>query len=190
METPERVKALAGVEDGSFKAFQRTPGSKTVLCCVLLAGEKILDVRLSSIEVDGFDATEKLLAILDGMEAYVVILGGITFAGFNIVDPFALAKKINKPIIIYSGVRPNNGAMRSALMEHFDDWKKRWSIVERLGAVHETVSREGEPPIHFEVVGGSVDWAIDVLHSSALLCRIPEPVRVAGLIARGVSRAC
>lgn len=190
-ETSVSGKILAGVEDGSFKAFQRIRGSRAIMCCACIIGEKIVGLRLSSIEIDGIDATERLLGMLEGMEADAVILGGITFAGFNIVNPFTLSKNMNKPIIIYAGIRPDNGAMKSALMKHFDDWRERWAIIEELGIVHETVSREGEPPIYFEVVGGTVEWATSVLRSSALVCRIPEPVRVAGIIARGVSpRAC
>jgi endonuclease V-like protein UPF0215 family len=46
---------------------------------------------------------------------------------------------------------------------------------------------EGEPPVYFEVVGCPIQWAVEVLKDAALTCRIPESVRVAGLVARGVS---
>ena len=181
---------LAGVEDGSFKAFQRE-ASHSVLCCVEMASDRIEAVKLSRIAVDGLDATEKLLNMLEGVAVDAVILGGITFAGFNIIDPRIIHQETNAPVIVYSGEKPDNDAMFLALKKHFEDWIARWRIVERLGVVHEAVSRPGEPPVYFEVVGGSARWAEEVLRSSALICRIPEPVRVAGLIARGVSRpAC
>jgi len=178
---------LLGVEDGSFKAFQRRPESLTYLCCVQMEGREIGEVQLAPIEVDGMDATDKLLAMVDGKTADAVILGGITFAGFNVIDPHRVLQKTGAPVIVYSGREPNSGAMILALRKHFSDWERRWGIIEGLGRIYEAVTMPGEPPVHFEVVGCSAGWAEGVLRSSALVCRIPEPVRVAGIIARGVS---
>ena len=180
---------LVGVEDGSFEAFPRKPGSSTVLCCVEMTGDKIQDVRLTTIEIDGLDATEKVLKMLEGGSADAILLGGITFAGFNIIDPNVVYRETGVPVIIYSSEEPESGAMLHALKAHFEDWRTRWSIIEGLGNVYKTVTRPGEPPVYFEAVGGSPSWAEEVLKSSAVVCRIPEPVRVAGLIARGISRS-
>lgn len=179
---------VLGVEDGSFNAFSREDDSHTVLCGVSMARGRIEDVRISQIEVDGLDATEKLLGMLHGIDVEVVVLGGITFAGFNLIDPSNIFNEIGMPVIVYSGEEPDNDAMLFALRKHFDDWRRRWKIIEGLGEVFETVIRLSEPPVYFEVVGGSKGWAEALLRSSALVCRIPEPVRVAGLIARGISR--
>lgn len=179
---------LIGVEDGSFDAFQRDVVSFTFLCSVEMSCDIIEDVRLSKIEVDGLDSTEKLLRMLDGVDVESVILGGITFAGFNVVDAHMIHRETGIPVIVYSGKKPDNASMLLALRKHFIDWNIRWGIIERLGGAHQIVPRHGEPPIFFEVVGGSLKWAEEVLFSSALVCRIPEPVRVAGLIARGISR--
>lgn len=179
---------VLGVEDGSFNAFSREDDSHTVLCGVSMARGRIEDVRISQIEVDGLDATEKLLGMLHGIDVEVVVLGGITFAGFNLIDPSNIFNELGMPVIVYSGEEPDNDAMLFALRKHFDDWRRRWKIIEGLGEVFETVVRIGEPSVYFEVVGGSQGWAEALLRSSALVCRIPEPVRVAGLIARGISR--
>jgi endonuclease V-like protein UPF0215 family len=180
---------LFGVEDGSFGAFHREEPSSTFLCGVMMESDLVTDVRLARIRVDGFDATEKLLNILDGVEADAVLLGGITFAGFNMVDPRKIFQKSGIPIIIYSGTKPDNEEMLQAIRNIFDDWRERWRIIEDLGPIHSATTYPGEPPVYFEVVGGSPEWAEDVLRRSALISRIPEPVRVAGLIARGLSPA-
>ena len=184
-----RGRRLLGVEDGSFEAFSESSIS-TYLCGVVWDSGVIRDVRLSEISVDGLDATDRLLEIMDGLDLDAVILGGITFAGFNIIDPFRVFDEIMVPLIVYSGVKPDNESMYQALKKNFVDWEARWSIVERLGDVHETVSLQGEPKIYFEVVGCTLSWAEEVLRSAALISRIPEPVRAAGIIARGLSPAC
>lgn len=183
-----RGRRFFGVEDGSFEAFSESSAS-TYLCGVVMESGVIRDVRLAEISVDGLDATERLLEIMDGLELDAVILGGITFAGFNMVDPFRVFDEKMVPLIVYSGVRPDNRSMYRALRKHFGDWEARWGIVERLGDVHEAVPLQGEPGIFFEAVGCTPSWAEEVLRSVALISRIPEPVRVAGIIARGLSQA-
>ncbi len=179
---------LFGVEDGSFQAFQKEK-SYAYLCGVLTESGFISKVRLARILVDGFDATEKLLGLLEGVEAEAIILGGITFAGFNVVDPYRLFKKTGIPVIVYSGTRPDNEKMLEALKGHFADWRERWEVIEGLGPVYEITTHPHEPLAYFEVIGGSPKWAEEILRVSAVVSRIPEPVRVAGLIARGLSPA-
>jgi len=178
---------LLGVEDGSFRAFQRRSEPFAYLCCLLMDKGEIDRVTLLPIEVDGLDATDKLLTTMNDGIADAVILGGITFAGFNVIDPSRVFQETGVPVIVYSGKRPNDDSMLLALKTHFSDWKIRWDVIKSLGKVHEVITMLGEPPVYFEVVGGSANWAKWVLRSSALVCRIPEPVRVAGIIARGVS---
>jgi endonuclease V-like protein UPF0215 family len=125
-----------------------------------------------------------------GLNLDAVILGGITFAGFNIVDPFKVFDETNIPIIIYSGKKPDNENMYKALKKNFLDWKTRWDIVKCLGDVYETTSFRGEPRGYFEVVGCLPSWAAEVLKLSALTSRIPESVRIAGIIAKGLSPVC
>lgn len=178
---------MVGVEDGSFVAFQRRGEQKCPLCMVKMRGTKVEDIRLSLISVDGVDATPKLSAMLRNTCFDVIILGGITFAGFNIVDAPQLFKEFCQPIIIFMRDKPRQSAMRGALKSHFKDWADRWKCVESLGHAYSTSTRVNQPPIYFEVVGANPDWAENILKQSALLCRIPEPVRLARLIARGLS---
>lgn len=182
-------KRILGVEDGSFEAFSAASRS-TYLCGVAMDSGVITDVRLAEISVDGMDATDGLLGIMEGLKLDAVILGGITFAGFNVLNPFRVLEEKMVPLIVYSGVRPDNESMLRALKAHFGDWEARWGIVERLGDVHEAVTFSGEPGIYFEAVGCEPSWAEEVLRSAAAVSRIPEPVRVAGIIARGLSPAC
>jgi endonuclease V-like protein UPF0215 family len=178
---------IVGVDDGKFQAFIREKSQYAYLCAVLMKGPRILDIRLTKIQVDGFDATEKLIEILGNISCETIILSGITFAGFNIVDPFQIFKDLNLPVIIISMKKPDNISMLHALKSHFYDWERRWKIIENLGKVYSTVTKSCEPEIFFEVVGKNSEWAEIVLKESSILCRIPEPVRVAGIIAKGVS---
>ena len=181
---------ILGVEDGSFDAFNREHPGYTLLCGVVMKGDRILKVRHAEIRVDGLDATDKLLSMMRGIEVEAVILGGITFGGFNVINPRVIHAETGVPIIVYSGVKPDNDAVLAALRKHFPDWESRWEIIRGLGDIHcARVFRE-ESEIYFEAIGCDPGWAEEVLKRSAMISRIPEPVRVARLVARGLTRVC
>ena len=178
-----------GAQDGSFEAFQRGVARAiqyTSLCLTKLAGPVIQDIRLARITVDGLDATEELLNNLSGWEYDVLILGGATFAGFNVVDAEYVYKSTGKPVIVFSPKFPDMDATLRALRKHFSDWEMRWSRYEALGDFYK-LRIEGYPPVYYEVVGASADYAERVLREQAINGRTPEAVRVADLIAKGVS---
>ncbi|MGB9622551.1 MAG: DUF99 family protein [Candidatus Bathyarchaeia archaeon] len=179
-------KPVIGVEDGSFKSFDRKNGY-TILCCVLMDNYKILKVFLSRIQVDGMDATSKLLKMITDVEYSTIILGGITFAGFNIIDPRKIFEEKRSPIIIYSSHKPNNEKILNALKKHFEDWHKRWGIIHSLGNIYEFEVKLGDPPIYFEIIGETLEYAKSILKQYTMIYRVPEPIRVAKIIARGVS---
>ncbi|MBS7643522.1 DUF99 family protein [Candidatus Bathyarchaeota archaeon] len=186
----EQVKVI-GVEDGGFPAL-RPPGSrhgKALLVCVQMDGPWIEAVQIRTITVDGTDATSRLLEMLKELTFDAILLGGISFAGFNLIDPCKVYAAVNKPVIVISKRRPDNVAVKRALVCHFEDWAARWEIIEKLeGGIHEVLSMEGEPPIYIEVVGAKVSWAQKLIRNLSTRCRIPEPIRVARFIARGLTR--
>ena len=181
------TQRLIGVEDGSFRVFQ--PGQSTLLCAVLMVGDRIDEVRFGRVAVDGRDATDVLLRMLVNIRCDCLILGGVSFAGFNVIDATRLHEELGIPVIVYSGKKPNSQSVLAALKAHFADWEERWAPVERLGDVYSLVTRMGYPPVFFEVVGESRDWCEGVLRASAQLTRAPEPLRVAGIVARGLTRS-
>jgi len=185
----EQVKVV-GVEDGGFPS-PSPPDSrhgKGLLVCVLMNGPWIEAVQMRAITVDGTDATARLLEMLDEFTFDAILLGGISFAGFNLIDPNKVYAVFNKPVIVVSKERPDNTAVKRALTSHFEDWSIRWEIIEKLGGIHEILSMQGEAPIYIEVIGAEVYWAQKLIRNLSSRCRIPEPVRVARLIARGLTR--
>lgn len=184
----QNVYSIIGVEDGSFKGFPRLNFDKTLLCAVNVVGITIKEVRFTEVTIDGYDATEKFLKMIRNMIYDVIILGGISFAGFNLID----AKKVNlmtgKPVIIYMGKKPDNIKMLNAIKKLYPNWIEKWQLVTNLGELHSAEVKKGEQKIFYEIVGESSDWGLKILKQAAMLCRIPEPVRVANLIGKGVTR--
>ncbi|MBS7636180.1 DUF99 family protein [Candidatus Bathyarchaeota archaeon] len=175
---------VVGIEDGSFV---KGVDEKALLAAVLFKGLKIEDVTFKWITVDGFDATEKAAEILKQWDFQAVMLAGVSFAGFNVIDPLALSDMFQKPIVVVARTKPDNRAVKSALIRHFKDWARRWEVFAKLGPIYEVKVLEGEAPLYFEVVGAKMEWASQLITSFVACGRIPEPLRVARLIARGLS---
>ena len=140
------------------------------------------------ITVDGLDATEKLTSMLSRWSFDAVMLAGVSFAGFNLVDPTIVFEEVSKPVIVISRTKPNNVAVKNALRQHLEDWRVRWSIFKKLGSVYEVVSMPDERPIYVEVIGAELEWANKVICATSGCCRVPEPIRVARIVARGLTR--
>ncbi|MBN1683647.1 DUF99 family protein [Candidatus Bathyarchaeota archaeon] len=188
--TTNEVYTLLGVEDGSFKGYPRLNFGNTLLCVVKMVGPTIEEVRFAKVTIDGFDATENLLKVIDNLFFDAVILGGISFAGFNIIDAKLLNKNTGKPVIVYMGKKPNSQKMYNALKKIYTDWEKKWKCIIDLGELYSVKVKDSEPKIFYEIVGESKEWGFKVLKYAAMLCRIPEPVRVANIIAKSVTQNC
>jgi len=175
---------IIGIEDGSFTE----KSTKTLLVAVLLRkGLWIEDLKIGEITIDGLDATEKAIEMLKNWQFNIIMQAGVSFGGFNLVDPVKIYEIFKKPVIVVSRKKPDNIAIKNALLEHFEDWEQRWKVFERLGEVYEIKPFKNEPPLFMEIVGASPEWAERIIRLTTISSRIPEPVRVARLIARGLS---
>ena len=171
-----------GVDGGSVS---RGREGGTILVTVLLHGSRIVELRLGKIEVDGRDALQVLFSMLTSLAYDVVMLSGVSFAGFNVVDIKLLARKIRRPVVAVIREKPDNKAVQAALEKHFDDWRERWSAVKAAGRLYSCKPVCDEPKLYFEVSGGSPALARQAIISSSMISRLPEPVRVAGIFAKG-----
>src|SRR5215467_8935107 len=174
-----------GIDDGPFTKQQET----APLVAALLNGSHLQDMRTTRIEVDGLDATNKAVKLLKPWKPAPILLSGVTFAGFNLIDPHVLQKKFRVPVIVVIGSRPDNKAVKRALVKHFPDWKQRWQIISSLGPLRKVKTHSGEPPIYYESFGCSSREASSLLKSVSRVSRLPEPIRIAGLLASGLFRS-
>ena len=124
--------------------------------------------------------------LLRGSFHVPVLLSGVTFGGFNLIDPWRIQKSCKEPVIVVVGSRPDNRAVKRALFRHFSDWENRWELIRSLGPVHKLRTMASEGPVYFERFGCTTREARLILKTSALISRMPEPLRVAGILARGL----
>lgn len=180
---------VVGVEDGGFT---RQPFSlhtqKTFLVCAVFEGLTLAECLIEKITVDGLDATEKLLELLRNTSFDAIMLAGVSFAGFNVIDAKAAFETFSKPIAIFSATKPDNLAVKNALRKHFRDWHVRWKVFEKLGPIHRIETKPYRGSVYVEIVGAELEWIKRLLNAFTVLGKMPEPLRVARLIARGLTR--
>ena len=157
------------------------------LLAVLFEDSQISSVKMGRIEVDGRDANRVVRSLLRSMRFDAVMLSGISFGGFNLINIDKLAHDTRKPVIALTGDKPDNKAVRTALRDHFDDWRERWQMVLAAGRVYSCKPLKDEPKLYFEVKGASPAFAREVVRATAVISRLPEPIRVASILARGLS---
>ena len=182
----QRDLSVVGVDDGSFPVG-RASNRRALILAVLLSGSRIHRVRVGTIQVNGCDARTVLESLVSVFRYDFVMLSGITFGGFNVIDISRLARELKKPIIAISGDRPNNRAVRQALKDHFADWASRWQCVRSAGKLYSCKPLKDEPKLYFEVKGATPNVARSIIVETSVISRLPEPIRVARLMAKGLS---
>ncbi|MFH7882248.1 MAG: DUF99 family protein, partial [Candidatus Aenigmatarchaeota archaeon] len=115
----------------------------------------------------------------------VIMFDGITLAGFNLVDIEEVGKKTSLPVIVINRKIPNLEKVRDAL-KNFDDFEKRWEIVLRAGKIKEC--RVKNKKIYYQAFGLSDEDAREIINITSTRSLIPEPLRVAHLIATAIVR--
>jgi len=177
---------ILGVDDGKF--VPQTEGSAIVVGVVFRGGYEIDGVMHTHVEIDGFDATEKLASMINSSphrkQLRLVMLNGITFAGFNVVD----IKKLNEitalPVIALTPKEPDLEAVQNAL-SNLPKSQERWKIILAAGEIHEFRCKGKK--IYMELAGISLVDAEEIVKLTSISSCFPEPLRVAHLIASGVS---
>ena len=179
---------VLGVDDGVF-----TPHVEAwvpVVGVVFRGGYWLDGVMHTKITVDGFDATDKISSMITTSPHYkqlrVVMLNGITFAGFNVVDINALNAKTKLPVIAVTRQKPNLTEIHTALT-HLPESDERWRVVLNAGDLTEVATRREKETIYVHIAGVSEEDVIKVLRLTSTRSNIPEALRVAHLIASGIS---
>ncbi|MBN1941592.1 MAG: DUF99 family protein [Candidatus Diapherotrites archaeon] len=176
---------VLAVDDGAFKPHTK---SGTILVGVVYRAEKHLveGIVSSRVRVDGFDSTKQIVGMLRKpkfkTQINFLILSGINFAGFNIADIKEIFAKTKIPVITVFRKKPRMEKIKAALSK-LTRSKKRWGLIEQAGAVN------AFKKIYFQFYGCTEADAKTVLRKTVLHSNLPEPIRLAHLIASGITRS-
>ena len=192
---PKRFRSIKpeirvlGVDDGVF--VPHTKGIVDIVGVVYRGGYWFEGIMHTEITIDGLDATEKIANMIEVSPFYrelrVVVLDGVTFAGFNVVDITKLSRKLDLPVIAVVREKPDMEGIRRAL-ENLPDFEIRWQAIENAGKILEIETRNGENPIYMHIAGILREDAEKIMKKTSIRSNIPEALRVAHIIASGLTR--
>jgi uncharacterized protein len=182
----KRESRFIGFDDAPFEPHSR--GSKVpIIGVVMRAGEYIEGILREEVTVDGRDANEVLERMLLSSrflsQIKCILLDGIAFGGFNVIDIFRLSERTGIPVISLTRNSPDMDSIFTALERHFEDGKERSAIVRR-GVLHEfPVTSQGITYVlHGKFAGIDRHEAGEILNMTINRGAYPEPLRIAHMI--------
>jgi len=174
---------ILGFDDGPF--IPRSKGKVPVIGVVFRGGNFLDGILKTDVSIDGIDATDILTGIINKSrhkkQLRVIMLKGITIGGFNIIDISQLNEKTDLPVIVVNRKMPNLKEIKSAL-KNLDDFEYRWQCIEKAGKIYK-MKIEKNKNIYFQFKGLQKEEAKRIIKLSCTRSLIPEPLRVAHLIA-------
>jgi len=173
---------VVGFDDAPFERSHR--GDVLVVGAVF-AGTRLDGVLSTRVRRDGANAATRLAACLEGSrfmpQLHAILLQGIAFAGFNVVDTRALQRSTGLPVLVVARRPPDLNAIRTALLDHVPGGARKWRLIEAAGPMEPVAG------VHVQRLGISLADTEILLKGRQLHGRLPEPLRVAHLIAGGVT---
>ncbi|NJF26107.1 DUF99 family protein [Thermococcus sp. Bubb.Bath] len=177
---------VVGFDDGTFSFSSKLRRDKTILIGVVMKGsEEVVGVLSRWITVDGSDATDAMIDAVNSSrfkDLRVILLKGITYAGFSVVEVERLHRETGLPVIVVVRKKPDLGAMEGALRKHFPDAEERISLLEKAPPIVELIPEK----LYFQAAGVPAETAAEIIRVTTRTGLTPEPLRLAHMIASAV----
>jgi endonuclease V-like protein UPF0215 family len=176
----KREIRIIGIDDSPFKKFKK--GNVIVVGTIFRGGTLLDGILTTKVSIDGDNSTSKLVGMINKSkfkpQLRCILLNGIALAGFNVVDIKELNKKTGIPVIVVIRKYPDFKRIEETLKKI--NKQKKYKLIEKAGPV-EKVGK-----IYIQRKGISLKRAKEILKLTCTRSLIPEPIRVAHLIAGGI----
>jgi len=184
-EIKKEIRIL-GIDDASFNLYE---DKKTILIGAIFRGGKWLDgVLKTEVTIDGNDATEKIAGMVKNTrhkDLRVIMLDGITFGGFNVANIKKIYEETGLGVIVVVRKLPDFEEIEMVI-KRYDYYEERKEGIRAAGIPRKVETRPGNF-IYIQCSGIKFEDAEYIVKLSATRSLIPEPIRVAHLIASGVA---
>lgn len=179
-----------GLDDGYFDiSIKRSSSrSKTVLVGAVVCRDSFEDLFLDTITIDGLDAFSSAYRIMEKASAVYdiasVFLDGVTYAGFNIIDPDKLYSLSSLPTIVIFRHKLDLSKIRLALEKHFPDHRYRFKVIEHTYSKSFDLLLPHLPTvIKIYSVGMRIENASELVKKLCGIFAEPYPLRIADKLA-------
>ena len=172
---------ILGIDDSPFNKFK---DKQVLVIGTVYRGGNFMDGLISTYaEVDGNDSTEKIISMINRSkhkpQLQAIMLKGIAIGGFNVIDIQLLSKKTKLPVIVIMKDKPDIEKIEKAL-ENVREGKNKMELIRKAGKI----TKAGV--LYTQSVGISSRKLAELIKLTCTRGKVPEPIRVAHLIASGV----
>lgn len=175
------ITNVVGFDDAPFDPASRGDVRVVGAVCARTRLDGILSGRVRR---DGANATEVLAGLVANSKfrghVRAVLLQGIALAGFNVVDIHGLAGMLGVPVVVVVRRQPRLALVEAALLRTRGGARK-WELVQAAGP------SEKLGPLWVQHVGIERADTMALITATTLHGNVPEPLRLAHLIAGGVT---
>ena len=172
---------VIGFDDGPFTRDQQ---DDVLIVGAVFSGMRLEGVLSDRVCRDGTNATRVLadMVLRSRFNAHlqVVMLQGITVAGFNVIDLASLYQTLQVPVLTVVRRMPDLAAIRRALLTRVPGGRQKWALIQHSGPL------EAVAGVFVQRVGISLSAADELIKRLAVNSVLPEPLRTAHLIAGGI----
>ena len=184
-ETSRRGQGISHVVGFDDSPFERSHRGDVLVVGAVFAGNRLDGVISTKVRRDGVNAAQRLIDCITGSKYFdqlqAIILQGIAFAGFNVVDLQRLHEATGLPVLVVARYLPDLQVIRKALLQKVPGGARKWRLIEAAGPM-ETMAA-----LYVQRCGITPENAARLLAGLQQNSQLPEPLRVAHMIAGGVT---
>jgi len=158
------------------------------LAGVVMRSDFLIDgFSFAKTTIAGDDATDSVISLYKSLkreDVNLIMLSGVIISMYNIVDINKVFEETGKPVLAVT-YRSSKG-IEEAIRKHFPEcWERKIEAYRRLGPRRELKLKTGFK-LFFRSVGIDDFDSKIILNKFTVFGRIPEPIRVARLLARSI----
>lgn len=171
---------VIGFDDAPFSKHN---DSRVNVSGIVCSNTRFEGMVWGEVQRDGNDATECLIDLVTKNKFYsqlhAVLIDGIAFGGFNIIDLPKLSEIVSLPCIAVMRKMPDLVAVDWAL-RNFSDYESRVSLIRKAGEIFDY------SPFYFQCSGIDAKSASVILERTTDTGKVPEALRIAHLIGSAI----
>jgi len=175
---------------GISESFVKGLSDKSILAGVVLRSDGIIDgFTFSRATVGGMDATERVIDMYKALERddiNVLMLNGCVISWYNVIDLQRVYEETAIPLICVT-YEESPGLERYFIELFPEDYGKRIEVYRKNGPRTVVRLHTGQE-VYVRFYGMRLEDAKGILNKFTLHGAIPEPLRIARLLARGIMR--
>jgi len=173
---------------GISESFIKGISDESILAGVVMRADGAIDgFTFAKATVGGMDATEKILEMYRNLrrdDICVLLLNGCVISWYNVIDLHKVAEETNLPLICVTYNKSKG--LEKYFKELFpQDWERRVETYRRNKS-RTAINLSTGHTVYIRFIGLKVEEAKGILNKFTSHGSIPEPLRVARLLARSI----